>query len=140
MTPHPVEASLALVAERCADLTPLVYARLFAEHPEMKPLFWRDANDAVKGEMLARVFDVILDYVGENSYAAHMIQCEVVTHAGYDVPPEIFPLFFHIVADTVRELLGSDWTAEFDTAWRKLLADFDRLARQEDPAEPVAAH
>jgi hemoglobin-like flavoprotein len=140
MTEHPVMTSLALVSERSADLTPFVYARLFAEHPEMKPLFWRDANSAVKGEMLARVFDVILDYVGENSYAAHMIQCEIVTHAGYDVPPAIFGLFFHAVAATVREHLGSEWTDEFDAAWHALLADFDRLATLPDHAEAAAAH
>ena len=52
-----IEASLELAAERCEDLTPLVYERLFREHPEMEALFWRDTNHAVKGEMLARVFE-----------------------------------------------------------------------------------
>ncbi len=87
---HPIEASLDLVSERCGDLTPLVYARLFDLHPEMKPQFSRDTTGTIKGEMLARVFEIILDFIGENRYAARMVQCEVVTHAGYDVPPEVF--------------------------------------------------
>ena len=70
--------SLELAAERCEDLTPLVYARLFREQPEMEALFWRDSNGQIKGEMLARVIEAILDFVGERLYASRLIQCEVV--------------------------------------------------------------
>ena len=139
MTAHPIEKSLELVSELCPDLTPLVYARLFAEHPQMEALFWRDTTHAVKGEMLAKVFEVMLDFVGENHYAAHMIQCEVVTHAGYDVPPDVFRVFFGIVADTVREQLGEDWTPQFDKAWKKLLADLDFFAEHPDQNETAMA-
>lgn len=138
MAEHPVEASLSLVSERCGDLTPFVYDRLFREHPEMKPLFVRDGNDAVKGEMLARVFEIILDFVGENHSAAQMIQCEVVTHAGYDVPPDVFGIFFTIVADTIREQLGQQWTDAFETAWQALLRDLDYFVTHSDQHETAA--
>jgi hemoglobin-like flavoprotein len=127
---HPVEASLALVSERAGDLTPLVYARLFEQQPEMRRLFSRD--EAVKGEMLARTFEAILDFIGGNSFASHLIQCEVVTHSGYDVPPEVFGTFFGVVASTVREQLGEDWTAEFETAWQKLLGELDHFVTHPD--------
>src|SRR5262249_51992697 len=120
-----IEASLTLVSERCADLTPLVYARLFREHPEMETLFWRDTDGAIKGEMLQRVFEVILDFIGEQLYGAQLIQCEVITHEGYDVPPDVFRTFFGTVAATIREQLGEDWTTDVDKAWRALLADLD---------------
>jgi hypothetical protein len=35
MDAAPITRSLELAAERCEDLTPLVYRRLFAEHPDM---------------------------------------------------------------------------------------------------------
>ena len=123
--PHPVETSLELAGERCADLTPLVYARLFAQHPKMETLFWRDTSGAIKGEMLAKVFEVILDFIGERQYAARLIQCEVVTHEGYDVPRETFRTFFATVAATIRELLGSEWTPQIDAAWSQLLDELD---------------
>jgi hypothetical protein len=66
-----------------------------------------------------------LDFIGDNHYAANMIQCEVVTHAGYDVPPDIFRVFFGTVAATVREQLGAEWTDTINAAWIKLLADLD---------------
>ncbi len=139
MTSHPIEASLELAAARCDDLTPRVYARLFAEHPKMEALFWRDKSHAIKGEMLAKVFEAILDFVGERKYADHLIQCEVITHEGYDVPPEIFRTFFGTVAATVREIVGADWTREFEDAWQKLLRDLDYYVTHPNQSETAAA-
>jgi len=133
-----VELSFELAAERCEDLTPLVYARLFRENPEMEALFWRDSNNQVKGEMLSRVVRAILDFVGERLYAATLIQCEVITHEGYDVPPSVFGLFFGTVRDTLRELLAADWSAEMDAAWEKTLVELDFYVTHPDQAETTA--
>ena len=124
--------SLELAAARCEDLTPLVYARLFREQPQMEELFWRDTNGAIKGEMLARVIEAILDFIGDRLYAHHLIQCEVVTHAGYDVPPDVFQTFFPVVAATLREVLAEAWTPEIDLAWEGLLADLDFYVQHPD--------
>lgn len=126
----PIAASLELAGERCPDLTPLVYARLFAAHPDMKPLFASDKNDAAKGEMLARVITAILDFIGERVYAHTLIQSEVLTHNGYGVPPAIFGVFFAIVRDGVREVCAEGWTAEMEAAWRDLLAALDAYVKQ----------
>lgn len=134
-----INQSFELAAERCEDLTPLVYERLFNDHPEMKPHFWRDTSGAIKGEMLARVIEAILDFVGERLYSDHLIQCEVVTHAGYDVPPDVFATFFGTVAATMRDLLGSDWTARIAEAWETLLVDLDYYVKHPDQRETAAA-
>lgn len=127
-----IEASLELAAERCDDLTPGVYRRLFAEHPEMEELFARDSNNLVKGEMLARVIEAILDFAGERHYAATLIQCEVITHAGYDVPPDVFATFFGVVAATLKALSAEAWTPDIDHAWAGLLADLDFYVQHPD--------
>jgi hemoglobin-like flavoprotein len=127
-----IERSLELAAERCPDLTLPVYERLFREQPQMEALFWRDKNGAIRGEMLARVFEAILDFIGERIYAHHLIQCEVVTHAGYDVPPDVFATFFPVVAETLREVCGEAWTGEMEDAWRGLLADLDFYVTHSD--------
>ena len=123
-----LERSLEIAAERGGDLAPAVYARLFARHPEMEAQFVRDTTGAVRGEMLARVFEMVLDYIGEGAYAEGMIRNEVVTHDGYGVPPAIFPLFFEVVAETLRDAAGEAWTPEMAGAWDALLADFRRFA------------
>jgi hemoglobin-like flavoprotein len=127
-----IERTLEIAAEREPDLTPRVYARLFAAHPEMEALFVRDTNGAVRGEMLARVFEMILDFIDRRAYAAQMIQCEVVTHEGYGVPPDVFGIFFGVVADALREVLGPDWTPAVETAWRAMLDQMDWFATHPD--------
>ena len=115
-----IEASLALAGARVADPTQLVYARLFAAHPAMQPLFCQDRNDAVKGEMLARAFDAILDFVGDRHYADHLLRSERMTHDAYGVPPEVFMTFFATIAATLRDILGPDWSDAMATAWDEL--------------------
>ena len=139
MASNPIETSLELVSEKCPDLTPFVYERLFAEYPDMKRLFWRDTTNAVKGEMLAKVFEVILDFIGDNHFAANMIQCEVITHSGYDVPPQVFRIFFATVAATIQGKLGSEWSPDIDAAWKKLLKDLDYFVTHPDQNETALA-
>lgn len=132
-----IETSLELAAERCDDLTPIIYARLFSQYPDMQTLFWRDTNHSVKGEMLAQVIEAILDFAGERKYAASMIQCEVITHAGYDVPPDVFRIFFKIVADSLRDLIGTGWTAPMEAAWQDLLEQLDFYVTHPDQYETL---
>lgn len=116
-----VAASLELVAERVGDPTPQVYARLFAEHPQMEALFIRDKTGAVRGEMLAVAFACLLEVGGAGAYAANLIAAERVNHEGVGVPPEVFARFFPIVMETCRELSGEAWTSEVEAAWGELL-------------------
>ena len=118
-----IEASLALAAERGGDLTPHVYARLFAARPDLEPLFGKDVNDSVKGEMLAQVFDTIFDFIGERVYAEHLMRSHSITHEGYNVPPAVFLSFFSMVAATVAEVIGPEWHGEMAAAWGALLAE-----------------
>ncbi|MDQ0466356.1 hemoglobin-like flavoprotein [Caulobacter ginsengisoli] len=123
-----VEASLEAVAERDIDLTGRVYELMFAAFPDTQAYFWRDQDGAIKGEMLARVFEAILDFIGERRYADHMLRTEMVTHEGYDVPREVFVTFFGFVARATREALGQAWTGEMDAAWPGMLADIQSYA------------
>lgn len=133
---HLITRSFEIAAERCDDLTPIVYRRLFADHPEMERLFFRDAQThAVRGEMLARVIEAILDFVGPRLYSRTLIQCEVVTHAGYDVPPHVFSTFFATVRDGVREVLGDSWTPQINFAWERTLVALVYYAEHDDQYE-----
>jgi hemoglobin-like flavoprotein len=127
-----ITRALEIAGKRRGDITQLVYARLFADYPDMEALFVRDQNGLVRGEMLARVFEALLDFVDRRAYAAQMIQCEVITHEGYGVPPDVFPLFFVAVADTLEEILGADWTPAMAEAWRELLAQTNWYATHTD--------
>jgi hemoglobin-like flavoprotein len=124
---NPIHRSFELAAERCEDLTPLVYARLLREHPEAKSMFRTEGSDLVKGSMLALTIDAILDFAGDRSGHFRMIECEVSSHDAYGTPRELFVAFFGVIARTLRELLDTDWSPEIDGAWRGLLTELDRF-------------
>jgi hemoglobin-like flavoprotein len=127
---NPIQHSFELAARRCEDLTPLVYRRLFREHPEAEKMFRSEGGDLVKGSMLALTIDAILDFAGDRTGHFRMIQCEVQSHDAYGTPRELFGKFFGVIASTMRELLGADWSPEIENAWRKLLAELDGVVTQ----------
>lgn len=122
-----IERSLEIAAERSGDLTAAVYARLFHERPELEAMFVMDTDGAVRGEMLSRVFDAILDFIGDRTYARNWISAEATTHEGYLVPREDFARFFEIVAETVRDACGDECDADTAHAWTRLIEGITAL-------------
>ena len=123
-----IQHSFELAAARCGDLTPLVYRRLFREHPEAEPMFRREENDS----MLALTIDAMLDHAGDRTGSFRMISCEVQSHDAYGTPRELFGKFFGVIADTVRELLGTEWSPEIEDAWQCLLTEIDAVVAQSE--------
>jgi hemoglobin-like flavoprotein len=125
-----IQHSFELAAERCGDLTPPVYRRLFRQPPEAEAMFRREAGDLVKGSMLALAVDAIMDFAGDRTGSFRMIECEVQSHDAYGTPRKLFGEFFGVIADTMREILGADWSPEIEEAWRKLLCEIDGVVTQ----------
>jgi hemoglobin-like flavoprotein len=107
-TTNLIQHSFELAAERCEDLTPLVYRRLFSEHAEAEPMFRRETDNIVKGSMLAPTIDAMLDFAGDRTGNFRMISCEAQSHDAYGTPRVLFGQFFPVIADTLREILGAD--------------------------------
>ncbi len=135
MNPDSITRSFEIAAERCDDITPLVYEKLFARYPEMELLF--SSNKGVRGEMLAKVIDAIFDFLGSRGYSSNMIQCEVVTHEGYGVPREIFATFFGMIAETLSDIAGEDWSPEMNVSWCDLLVELYRFVQNSDQTAPA---
>jgi hemoglobin-like flavoprotein len=124
---NPIERSFELAAMRCADLTPLVYRRLFDAHPEAQAMFRTEGRELVMGSMLAMTIEAILDLAGDRSGHFRLITSEVSSHDSYGTPRELFVAFFAIIAQTLREVIGADWSDDIDAAWQQLLDDIESL-------------
>ena len=127
-----IEQSFELAAERCEDLTPLVYDRLFREHPEARTMFRTEGSELVKGSMLALTIEAMLDFAGERTGHFRLIECEISSHDAYGTPRDLFIAFFGVIAATLREILGADWSGEIDAAWRDLLDEIKGVVAQSD--------
>ena len=67
----------------------------------------------------------MLDFAGEKKASHRLIFCEVQSHDAYGTQPEIFTVFFVVMRDVVRDLLGADWSAETEAAWDETLKGLD---------------
>ena len=127
MPANPIEQSFELAAARCDDLTSLVYRRLHAERPETLTMFRTEGSELVKGSMLSMTIEAILDFAGPRHGKFRMIECEIASHDAYGTPRELFVAFFGVIARTLQEVLGAEWTADMDDAWRRLQAEIEAI-------------
>ena len=132
-----VEASLALVEN---DLTGAVYERLFARWPAMAAEFWQDRSGAIRGEMLEKAFEAILDLCGQREWAPAHISNERLTHSSCGIPDKIFAEFFTVIAESVAADLGPLWSTEMAAGWDWLDAAARSAMVAEDCSKTVAVH
>ena len=118
-----ITETLERVSERVGDPMPLIFQRLFAEQPEAEALFIRDKGGLVRGQMFQVTMESLLDFLGDRSYGANLIQIERVNHQGLGVEPEVFDTFYHVVHATFRDILGADWTGEMETVWEQVISE-----------------
>jgi hemoglobin-like flavoprotein len=116
-----VLASLEGLAARGIDLTPRVYARLFALYPHYEGLFI--LGPGAKGRMLDEVTRLVLDFADHGAYGDHMLAAERVNHEQLGVAAEDFLGFLDLVAVTVADLSGDAFTAAHSDAWRHMIAE-----------------
>ncbi len=127
MTDHvaALNASLELAVANGGDPQDAIYARLFALHPAMQAEFWRDTSGRIRGEMLARSFDMALDlaapYAPDGGWGGAFLGTEAVTHDAYGISRDVFADFLPIVAAVIAERGGDDFTPAMAAAWHLVL-------------------
>ncbi|MEM7408015.1 MAG: globin [Pseudomonadota bacterium] len=131
-----IHRSLEAAAAELGDPTERIYAQLFLRAPELEALFVLDADGGVRGEMLSRVFETVLNIASDDELSKQLLQAEFLNHCGYGVPPEQFGTLFDVVHEELRDGLGSQWTDEFATAWQIVLRRLAALLAQLREAEP----
>jgi hemoglobin-like flavoprotein len=116
-----VTDTLEKVSQKVGDPTSYVFARLFREIPETEALFIRDPNGLVRGQMFQMTMDSLLDFLGDRTYGAALIQIERVNHQGLGVETDMFDRFYDVVRASFQEILGPDWTPGMTLAWNRVL-------------------
>ena len=115
--------TLERAGEKCPDPAPLIYRRLFELRPEFEALFVMDTDGGVRGSMVETCFNAILGMVEESATQRVIISSSRFAHDGYGLSGAEFELMFVAIRDTMRDLIGPDWSGEMDAAWTDLLAD-----------------
>jgi hypothetical protein len=113
--------SFELAAENGTDITPLIYDKYFETSPESVGLM-SHIDDLVRGKMMEEVFRLLMveDYQPEAEY----LNFEVKNHElAYNVEPNMYIKLLDAVRLAVKDALASDWSIEYDEAWRGRIGD-----------------
>ena len=118
MSDDAVMQSFEVAAERAGDILPSVYEAYFARCPES-----RDLMRLVDQHMRGRMMDsVLLLLMGEAaSEQRSYLRFETSNHVSYGVLPYMYENLLYAVRDTVRSVLGPEWTPAMEGAWSERL-------------------
>lgn len=114
-------ASLEVVATRCEDVVPPVYAALFERYPDFEALFSLDTDLGVRGHMLNEALTMAEGLLQNDPVALNFVSAERMNHSGYGVADDAFESFFVVMSDEFRKLAGETWTDEMSAAWRAVV-------------------
>ncbi|MGE5185917.1 MAG: globin domain-containing protein [Acidobacteriota bacterium] len=101
------------------------YERLFAAHPEVRPMFHRSTPGALH-KMFAQKLISIVDHLDDPAWLARELPRQAASHAGYGVTAEMYPWVGDAVIATVREACGEAWSDEAERAWTDAYASLMR--------------
>jgi hemoglobin-like flavoprotein len=112
-------ASFRAVQARGSDFADGFYARLFAAHPQVRPMFPADmtAQKAKLLDTLAIVMSSLADPQGNIQRLREL----GVRHVGYGARPEHFPLVINAMLAAMQDVAGPEWNKAVHEQWRRAL-------------------
>ncbi|MEM9375713.1 MAG: globin [Pseudomonadota bacterium] len=109
--------SLELVAGRCEDVVPPVYAALFERYPEFEDLFVLDIDQGARGHMLNEALTMAEGLLRNDQVAIRFVSAERMNHAGYGIDDGVFDGFYRVMAEVFEAIGGPAWSPEMSAAW-----------------------
>ena len=108
--------SFQRIAPQATAFAARFYERLFAEFPELEPLFVRtDFQD--QQQKLVRSLTLILRTLDRPEALVTYLQRLGGEHVGYGVVPEDYPKVAEALLATLAEFSGPAWSAELQAEW-----------------------
>lgn len=112
--------SLELVADRCEDVVPPVYAELFQRYPEFEELFVLDTDMGARGHMLNEALSMAEGLLQDDPVAISFVSAERMNHEGYGINDDVFEGFFIVLASVFERLAGEGWSEDMTAAWSEV--------------------
>ncbi len=101
------------------------YDRLFAAHPEVKPLFHRSTPGALN-KMFAQKLSAIVDHLDDPKWLGQELATLAANHTGYGVTSEMYAWVGEALIATLAEACGDEWSADAQAAWTEAYASICR--------------
>ncbi|PSB55314.1 flavohemoprotein [Chamaesiphon polymorphus CCALA 037] len=111
-----LEQSFSTVKASSADFTKTFYANLFADYPEVEPLF-ANAHMEAQGQKLFDSLVLTIDSLRKPDVLTATLKGLGTRHIKYGVLPQHYPMVGSSLLKSLESALGTDWTEEVKQAW-----------------------
>src|SRR5690606_6483288 len=114
-------ASLEIAAERCDDLVPPIYRRLFEARPQVEEIFAvgpGDRPNPAMGSMVNEILALVAEGI-DNGALNSTIMSTLITHLGWGVDLDLYDAMLSAVVDSVRAECAEQWTDAMHAAWQR---------------------
>jgi hemoglobin-like flavoprotein len=111
-----LETSFDLVKLKSDQVATSFYSYLFADYPEVKPLF-ANSDMTEQRKKLVNSLVVIVDVLRNPEELSHTLRGLGTRHIKYGVTPEHYPMVGNSLLKAFESNLGSSWTPEVKQSW-----------------------
>lgn len=111
-----LEHSFAQIKEQEAEFTTHFYTNLFADFPEIKPLF-ANTHMEEQGKKLFNSLVVMVDSLRQPDILTTTVKGLGTRHVRYGVLPKHYPMVGQALLKAFSLCLGTAWTPKTEQAW-----------------------
>jgi hemoglobin-like flavoprotein len=111
-----LESSFAKVSDRGTEFTDRFYTILFADYPELQPLF-ASTHMEKQGQQLFQSLVFTVNNLRNSDTLSSALKGLGTRHVQYSVLPQHYPMVGSSLLKTFEASLGTDWTPQVQQAW-----------------------
>lgn len=125
----------ALVRDTWAEIVPIrkqvcgdFYQRLFARHPELRPLFKGDLDRQTA--LFVTMLNTVVSALDDPGPVVPLIKAAGVRHADHGVTDADYDKFAAVLLDSFADALGERFTPDVRRAWAAVYAELAATMRR----------
>jgi hemoglobin-like flavoprotein len=111
-----LETSFARIRDRQTEFTDYFYSTLFADYPQVQPLFAHTQMNEQPKKLFASLV-LVVDNLSQPNELTQSLKGLGARHLKYGVLPEHYPLVGGTLLKAMQFILKDDWTPEVKKAW-----------------------
>lgn len=115
-----IERSFDLLAPQAPELAKRFYDRLFADYPDVQPLFAHVDRDEQQKKLIGAL-GLLVRSLRDETRLRGIVRDLGTRHQDYGARPEHYPAVANTLLHVMSELAGDAWTEEVRAAWEQTL-------------------
>ena len=121
-----LEESFQAVAPKGDELVDTFYRNLFADYPQVKPLF-ENADMADQKKKLLASLKLVVDNLRRPDVLGPALEQLGSRHVDYGTQEEHYPAVGATLLKSLAEIAGDLWNDEFNQAWAEAYEEISKL-------------